>query len=58
MAVPHLTALAVKRKVGESNNRSNDLRLLTYLLTPWRIVLLEKLTDCLIDKILWNPKVH
>ena len=36
--------------------------LLTYLLTPWTRVLLEKLTDFAanqeIPHILWNPKVH
>ena len=34
----------------------------TYLLTPWSIVLLEKLTGTAasqeIPHILWNPKVH
>ena len=32
----------------------NSFYLLTYLLTPWSRVLLEKL----IPRILWNPKVH
>ena len=36
--------------------------LLTYLLTPWRRVLLEKLTGSAasqeIPRISWNPKVH
>ena len=36
--------------------------LLTYLLTPWNRVLLEKLTGFAfnqeIPRILWNPKVH
>jgi hypothetical protein len=38
------------------------LSLLTYLLTPWSRVLLEKLTGSAasqeILRILWNPKVH
>jgi hypothetical protein len=35
--------------------------LLTYLLTPWSRVLLEKLTVAAsqeIPRVLWNPKVH
>ena len=36
--------------------------LLTYLLTPWSRVLLEKLTGFAanqeVPRILWNPKVH
>jgi len=36
--------------------------LLTYLLTPWSRVLLEKITGSAasqeIPRILWNPKVH
>ena len=36
--------------------------MVTYLLTPWRTVLLEKLTGSaasqVIIRILWNPKVH
>ena len=36
--------------------------LLTYLLTPWSRVLLEKLTGFAVNqeipRILWNPKVH
>ena len=42
------------------NTKSGHL--LTYLLTPWSRVLLEKLTgfaaDQEIPRILWNPKVH
>ena len=41
---------------------SGKLYLLTYLLTPWCKVLLEKLTGCAasqeIPRTLWNPKVH
>ena len=45
------------------NKIYNCLNLLTYLLTPWSRVLLEKLTgfaaDQEIPRILWNnPKVH
>ena len=36
--------------------------ILTYLLTPWNRVLLEKLTGFAANqeilRILWNPKVH
>jgi len=36
--------------------------LLTYLLTPWSRILLEKLTGSTVSeeipRILWNPKVH
>ena len=39
-----------------------NLKLLTYLLTPWSRVLLEKLTGSAasqeIPRTLWNPKVH
>jgi hypothetical protein len=48
------------RLVGRLNSESNYL--LTYLLTPWSRVLLEKLTGFAanqeIPRILWNPKVH
>ena len=40
----------------------SSIYLLTYLLTPWSRVLLEKLTGFAanqeIPRILWNPKVH
>jgi len=32
--------------------------LLTYLLTPWSRVLLEKLTGSAVSQEIWNPKVH
>ena len=41
---------------------SEQIYLLTYLLTPWRRVLLEKLPGFAANQeipcILWNPKVH
>ena len=41
---------------------SLNFHVLTYLLTPWRRVLLEKLTGFAanqgIPRILWKPKVH
>ena len=46
-----------------NNNKLQTINfLLTYLLTPWSRVLLEKLTgfaaNQAITRILWNPKVH
>src|SRR5215469_16147676 len=42
--------------------KATDTYLLTYVLTPWSRVLLEKLTGSAarqeIPRILWNPKVH
>ena len=42
--------------------KTSQCYLLTYLLTPWSTVLLEKLTGFAanqeISRILWNPKAH
>jgi hypothetical protein len=47
---------------NNNNNNNNNIYLLTFLLTPWSRVLLEKLTGSAasqeIPHILWNPKVH
>jgi len=48
--------------VTEHSNRGDFMYLLTYLLTPWSRVLLEKLAGLSagqeIPHILWNQKVH
>ena len=55
LALPYLSTLSHKPQDFRKN-------LLTYLLTPWSRVLLEKLTGSAasqeIPRILWNPKVH
>ena len=47
--------------ISDKSSRENQNYLLTYLLTPWSRVLLEKLTGSAtsqeIPGILWNPKV-
>ena len=46
----------------QSVSRIEELTILTYLLSPWSRVLLEKLTGSAASqettRILWNPKVH
>ena len=53
------TALCVR---SWERNSQRPREKLTFLLTPWSRVLLEKLTGCAatkeIPRILWNPKVH
>ena len=57
-------SLHIPQKWGPYGNRCPfpDPYLLTYLLTSWRRVLLEKLTGFAASQeipcILWNPKVH
>ena len=53
-----IVMLPLRRDLSDNINTY----LLTYLLTPWSRVLLEKLTGLAanqeIPSILWNPKVH
>ena len=54
--------MSVRRKSKLIIIQIDATYLLTYLLTPWSRVLLEKLTGFaasqVIPRILWNPKVH
>ena len=58
--------VSLKREAARTHHITVDHNLLTYLLTylltPWSRVLLEKLTGSAatqeIPRILWNPKVH
>ena len=51
-----------KKTLFAFKNRKSRHAFLTYLLTPWSRVLLEKLTGSAVSqevpRIFWNPKVH
>jgi len=54
--------IAKKREAFSHDGLSQEFYLLTYLLTPWSRVLLEKLIVSAVSqefpRILWNPKVY